>query len=275
MSPFPKIQLSEIERHRWSVASLVAANVLPLVGVVALGWRAFDVVFLYWFENVVIGAINVLKMLTCWPDPDQLQDNIASRLPLGDEKSTNVSQEDIAKFMGKHGGWGQGAMQASKLFFVPFFTFHYGLFCAVHGVFVCVLLGGFAAGGDLDSPLSIARDATANAGFLLAALGLAASHLVSYFTNFLGRGEYRRTAPPLLMMQPYPRVVVLHVAIVLSGFLMIALGSPIALLVLLVIGKTWLDLALHLREHEQAEGDHEEEEVIRPQNRPGSKPPLS
>ncbi|MEM8865992.1 MAG: DUF6498-containing protein, partial [Planctomycetota bacterium] len=116
--------------------------------------------------------------------------------------------------------------------------------------------GAGAGGGDtggLDNPLAVARDAVGNTGFILAAIGLAASHLISYFVNFLGKGEYRRTAPPLLMAAPYPRIIVLHVAIVLSGFLVITLGQPVVLLILLVVGKTLLDLSLHLREHREAE----------------------
>ena len=39
------------------------------------------------------------------------------------------------------------ANQASKLFFIPFFIFHYGMFCFVHGVFLFAIFdregGGF------------------------------------------------------------------------------------------------------------------------------------
>jgi len=40
---------------------------LPTVPVF-LGWDTFSIVALYWTENVIIGAINVLKMITCNPD---------------------------------------------------------------------------------------------------------------------------------------------------------------------------------------------------------------
>jgi hypothetical protein len=48
---------------RASLAALVAANVIPLVGVLALGWDLYGVMVLYWAENSIIGFFNVLKML--------------------------------------------------------------------------------------------------------------------------------------------------------------------------------------------------------------------
>jgi len=39
-----------------SLAALVIANAIPLVGVLFLGWTVFPLVFLYWLENVVVGA---------------------------------------------------------------------------------------------------------------------------------------------------------------------------------------------------------------------------
>lgn len=46
-----------------SSSALIAANLIPLAGVLAGGWRVFDVLLLFWAENVVIGVFNVLRML--------------------------------------------------------------------------------------------------------------------------------------------------------------------------------------------------------------------
>jgi hypothetical protein len=50
------------------------------------------------------------------------------------------------------------------------------------------------------------------------------------------------------MAQPYARVVVLHLAILFGGWIALALGSNVGVLMLLIAGKTVLDLSLHLRE---------------------------
>ena len=51
------------------------------------------------------------------------------------------------------------------------------------------------------------------------------------------------------MGAPYARVVVMPVAIIAGGFLTMVFGSPAALLFVLVVLKTIIDVELHLREH--------------------------
>src|SRR5437764_13367701 len=51
------------------------------------------------------------------------------------------------------------------------------------------------------------------------------------------------------MTRPYGRVMVLHVVILGGGFLVQALGAPVAAIAMLVVLKTGLDLVGHLREH--------------------------
>jgi hypothetical protein len=83
----------------------------------------------------------------------------------------------------------------------------------------------------------------------LALLALFISHGVSFVYNYLIKGEYARTDPGKLMGAPYARVVVMHVAIIGGGFLSMVFGSPAALLFVLVVLKTIIDVELHLREH--------------------------
>ena len=84
-----------------------------------------------------------------------------------------------------------------------------------------------------------------------AILGLLASHAISFGWNYVGQGEYRRASLPTLMTQPYGRVVVLHLTVLLGGFLVVALKSPTAGLALLVLLKTGLDVRAHLRERKK------------------------
>lgn len=86
-------------------------------------------------------------------------------------------------------------------------------------------------------------------GLWLAVAVLAASHLFSFFWNFLGHGEFRRARVSELMLKPYGRVVVLHLTIILGGIGITVLGSPAWALLLLVGLKTAIDLGAHLNEH--------------------------
>jgi hypothetical protein len=44
------------------VVALVAANLVPLVGVLFLGWSVWTILTVYWLENGIVGFYNVLKM---------------------------------------------------------------------------------------------------------------------------------------------------------------------------------------------------------------------
>ena len=188
---------------------LVAANLVPLAGVLFLGWSVFATLLLFWAENVIVGVFNVLRMLTAMPR--------------------------------------SAALWAVKAFMIPFFTFHYGMFVFVHGVFVLQLFGGVHARG-FPTP-AVFLDAIRAAGIAPAVWGLALSHGVSFAFNYVGAGQYQTALLPQLMFRPYGRVMVMHVVILVGGFLVQMLGSPVIALALLVVLKTGLDLAAHVREH--------------------------
>lgn len=235
--------------YKTSAYVLIAANALPLVGVLFFGWDTFSIVALYWSENVIIGAINVLKMIACNPDMAAIyayQFNKGGR-----------TDGDLAKKYASTARSVQIGNQVSKFGLIPFFIFHYGLFCLVHGIFVFAFFGhdsmaGFGPFGPLRDIIQV----FSHERMWWCVLALAASHLWSFFVNYLGRGEYRRTVVIVLMMQPYARIVILHIAIILGGFLSLALGSNVGILMILIVGKTLLDLSLHLHErmkHDVAE----------------------
>ena len=46
----------------YSLTILWIVNLIPLYGVVFLGWKLFPIIFFYWLENIPIGFYNVLKM---------------------------------------------------------------------------------------------------------------------------------------------------------------------------------------------------------------------
>ncbi|MGD0993011.1 MAG: DUF6498-containing protein [Gemmatimonadales bacterium] len=186
---------------------LLAANLVPLVGVVAFHWTVLSVLLLYWFENVVIGAFNVLKM--AFADPKSL------------------------------------ASDAIKLFLIPFFIIHYGMFAFVHGMFILAFFGHMTRG--FPGPATFWA-ALHDAGVGWGVVAIVVSHGFSFVHNYWMSGEYRNASPQVLMTQPYARVVVLHVAILIGGFGAVALGSPMVALVVLVALKTAIDLRAHLAE---------------------------
>ena len=208
--------------------SLLAANVLPIVGVLFFGWDAFAIVLLYWTENIVLGFYNVLKMAF-------------------------VKMAHPAENLG-------------KLFMIPFFIIHYGGFTAVHGLFILSFFqhdagregfNPFPSGPDWPCFLVFVQllfnvigqsYSMLPANMLYAVAGLFVSHGVSFGYNYFYKGERQRTNLQKLMGQPYGRIVVLHIAIIIGGGLTMAFGSPLGLLLILVLLKTVIDVKLHLRE---------------------------
>ena len=214
-------------------ATLILVNAIPLLGAIFLGWSLFEIVLLYWFENVVIGAINILKLATCMPSDQHLASS-------GAAASQNRDAEHPA------------AVHGAKFFLIPFFTFHYGMFCLVHGIFVFALLGGQGAPVGAGDPFEAMPEMVGrvlHGGTIVAALALTASHLYSYVFHFLVGGECRRSNLVQLMFAPYGRIVVLHLAILFGAFAIMLLGQPLILVMLLIGGKTLLDWGLHVHSH--------------------------
>ncbi|PAP78471.1 DUF6498-containing protein [Rubrivirga marina] len=129
-----------------------------------------------------------------------------------------------------------GEGHGQKLVMAPFFAVHFGLFWTVHGVFVVSTFGDDV--GLWDPTLQVEG---------LVALVL--SHGASFVLNYLARGEWKTTTPGAEMFKPYGRVVLLHLVILLGGFLVGLSGSGVLALAILVVLKTGLDLAVHLAGH--------------------------
>lgn len=207
--------LGRFQRIQWlqpSVIALVLGNLVPLFALFFFHWDVFSLLFLFWLENVVIGIFNVFKMLLA-----------------------GVGARDLPPY-----GW--IFFGAIKLFLIPFFCVHYGMFTFVHGMFV---VGFFDRGalhnfGGLNYQLilQIIRDNHLEWPFV----ALVVSHLISFGWDYLWSGAFRRSNPMDLMTQPYRRVIVMHLTVLFGGFLTMALHLPEAALVLLVALKTSTDL---------------------------------
>ena len=202
-----------------AAAVLVAVNLVPLVGVLFWGWDVAIVLISYWLENGIIGLINIPKIALAAQGNSVLATTTAG-----------------------------------------FFAIHYGGFWIGHGIFVFLIAGiatrgpldvffdsGFPFGGGIP-PESVDRGPQ----ILLIALLLFLSHGMSFLFNYLGRKEYLNTTPMKQMFQPYSRLIILHITIILGAFLVIFLDQPVYLVALLVILKTTVDLFFHLREHAHA-----------------------
>ncbi len=202
-----------------AVAALVVANLIPLAGVLFLGWNVWMILVVYWLENGVVGVFNVLKMLK--------------------------AEGDVAGVAGSMTMNGRPVNLVAKAALVPFFVLHYGIFWAVHGVFVWTLpLFASMGTGSVDM-----TEGFETLAIPFAVLALAISHGLSFWFNFIQGGEYRRVSAARQMFTPYGRLVVLHITIIIGGMAIALTGAPAAVVAILVALKTVLDVGFHLAEH--------------------------
>ena len=104
--------------RRLSLTSLIAVNLIPLAGVLFLGWNLNTILLSYWLESAVIGLWNLVKLFcvaVAQPDP-------TSRI------------------------------------LIPFFVVHYGGFMVIHFSFLSLILSGDLTsmpGSGVDSQLFV------------------------------------------------------------------------------------------------------------------------
>jgi hypothetical protein len=225
-----------------SAVVLVVANAIPLVGVLFFGWSLWTILVTYWIENGIVGFWNVPRLL------------VAGAAPVEEQPGGGL-RDDLAVTLRMARS---GLADDGRRGLVGFFIVHYGIFWLVHGVFVLSLPDVVfqAPGAATGEPLpSLGTAATAGFGeilwpyALLAAVGLFISHGASFFLNFVRRGEYRRTTTSAQMFGPYPRLIVLHLTILIGGAAIAEIGAPVAALVVMIALKTFFDLTVHVLQH--------------------------
>jgi len=199
-----------------STVALVVGNLLPIAGVLLWDWDVRSILTLYWSENLILGGFMLLKMF-----------HIGRLRALGN---------------------------------MLFFLVHYGAFCGAHGLFISEFfapanpqeLGSvYPQLGPFSAFVEPVATIFAEAGNLWwwAFIALTASHLVSFLLNWLGQREYRLETMGTLMSAPYRRIMILHISVLLGGVAVAELGSPVYLVIVLVLVKIFVDTVMHQREH--------------------------
>ncbi|MFN4291395.1 MAG: DUF6498-containing protein [Permianibacter sp.] len=190
---------------------VVVSNAVAQYAVWHEAWTAGQVLELFWYENLVLGLVYVVRLLA---------------LP------------------------GPPTLHAMKWFIVPFFCLHYGAFIAIHGFFVF---------SDFFATSPVPEDATGFRWALLSAVawllwqGWQTHH--AYQMPVIAAREpgvtpdavtARADVLPLMrvMTEPYFRMAVLHLTLVLGGVLAGVAGSPWAAVALLLLLKLGYELAL-------------------------------
>lgn len=136
----------------------------------------------------------------------------------------------------------------AALFAAPFFAGHFGGFMAVHFLFIyTIFIEGSQTGAVPDGQLAEVALLFGRLWPALAALFI--SHAFSFYSNFLGRQEYRGKTVKDQMSEPYSRIIFMQMILIFSGGLTMALGSPVPVLVISIGLKIFFDVKAHLKQH--------------------------
>lgn len=215
-----------------SVILIIAANSIPAIGVIFLKWNPYMLLLIYWGESLIVGIFNLLKMFISGAIQDK-----------------KFSPSGFAEAVG----------------LCLFFTFHYGMFMFVHGMFIIafMLLSSSmdaTGGGGLADPFtyisSLIPDDMTTADLLesefSAVAALFISHLISFYMYFIRTGEYNYTEADTYMMRPYKRIVIMHLTIIFGAFALFISGFKSAVFIIIWIGlKVLSDLMMHVSENKK------------------------
>lgn len=197
---------------RITALSLVAANALPLWALHTGRMSTGDIFVVYWLENVAVWLITIVKVATAQGE----------ERPGGFRMTINGRTLDPVEQRVRAPG---------------FFALHYGAFTLVHGLFARQV--AIADSGQLHPRT-----------WVVAGVVMLLSHALSTALFWFRDGERWFVSQSSAMGQPYPRMLVLHLAIVFGfGLLPADVASQAPAAYVLVVLKTAADLLFHEGQH--------------------------
>jgi hypothetical protein len=131
---------------------MIITNLVPIYGVLFLGWQVNDIILIYWFETGIVGLFNIPKIL---------RSTVNMSVGHTIDKKINIY----------FGGFGA----------ILFFLAHYGGFWFVHSIILSEAM-------NID-PFSIAANFQT---YKWSIISITAGYLISYKLDFLDLRKYER-----------------------------------------------------------------------------------
>jgi hypothetical protein len=191
----------------------VAANFIPVLGVLFDGWAALPLLVFFWIENVLTGVVGALKAMLCaW--------------------ATRARHDWRAS--------------AAMLAFVPL----HALFCLVHGLFIFALFAlhdlvraGVEPRHDLvDLPRQVRDVISAEDGMGWSIAALLAVQAGAFLFQWLPTGQWRDSTPRAQLREGHGGMLVLHGTLLVATVPVLLLGQPALAVLALAMLKSALDI---------------------------------
>lgn len=193
---------------------LILVNLVPLYGVWFEGWDPKMIFLVYCLETLIVGAVNVMKMamITILVTPKENWNN--------NGKSSRVS------------GW----------FFIFFFIVHYGFFVLIQTqLFFGV--SGLIKDNSLFGGYAKIPEILGSEGKLLLAI-FAMYYTLQAFFEFFQSGQYKTITLTRLMFQPYSRIIIQQLVVIL-GSMFLVFGAGKVFMLVMVLVKLFFELYIN------------------------------
>ncbi|RUL88249.1 DUF6498-containing protein [Tautonia sociabilis] len=224
-------------------AAIVVENLAPLVGVLFFGWSVAPVMVVYWIENGLRGLETAARLLLARsgdaPSLPNRNENDSGQTAPGPSLSWMLGS--LRRGTGPGASGPSGISPAARVAMTGFFLVHYGLFWAVHGVFVFVLFVSRDRFGPVGPFEGLGRGLPTTE-IALAGGVIGGTMVVSLARDLARSGRWPLSTALAGIARAYGRMVVLHVSILAGGVATMMLGSPMPALVLLIVLKTAAEL---------------------------------
>lgn len=191
---------------------IIAANLLPIIGAWFWGWDPKEIFMVYALETFVAGVFTLLKLLI------------------------------VTMTRGRDNWYTEGKVtMVPGIMFMLFFLVHYGIFVAVQtGLFIQVSgIGKDHHTGFFDFFIHWPRYLGPEGYYML--LGFVISYGFQLIWNFLRTRQYKTAPMMLIMFQPYGRIFIQQVTVIL-GSMFLAFGAGKIFFVIFAVVKTLFEV---------------------------------
>jgi Family of unknown function (DUF6498) len=203
-------------KHKLTISDflLIVVNLIPLYGVWFEGWNAKELFIVYCLETVIIGIVNVLKMACV---------------------TLLVKKKDVWQNNGS-------STMLSGWFFIVFFILHYGFFVFVQTQLFFSITGLKPRGALLMNYTNIPALLGDNGKLML--LLFIVYYTLQNFFSFFSSGNYKTISMSTLLFEPYIRIFVQQLVVIVGSFFLMWGAGKIFMLVFAVT-KIFFELAVN------------------------------
>ena len=207
----PKLLISYKPKLDKNSIPVILWNLFPFLGVLFLNWKPESVFICYALETIVVGGFNVFRMVAVYyyglpPKPDE----------------TGVT----------------------GLAMIPFFVVHYFFFVFIQ---LAIFFSGSVGAGSSFGPavvMQVILSLMQKDSYNISLVSFVVNNALGFVNDFILNGKYTKRTMAEQMFEPYPRIFVQQLVVIVGGFIFSVTGNGYPVLVIFVVIKIYLDLLL-------------------------------